>query len=212
MATDFILVRHGETVWNHDSRYQGHTDVPLGDRGRVQARAVGQRLAKTALDAAYCSDLQRCVETARIILDGRGLAAAPRADLREASHGLWEGLTRQEVAAKYADDLDRYTNDPAHFGGTAGESLGSVQERVWRAVLELADKHPDGRVLIVTHNGPIRTTVCKVLGLDLALSWRLGLINAAITRVRIALDGRSSLLVMNDSCHLKDIQATGSLS
>ncbi len=206
MTTEFIMVRHGQTIWNTEARFQGHTDVPLNDCGRGQAQAVGRRLAGVHFDAAYCSDLGRCVETARLILDGRSLQPTCRADLREASHGLWEGITQAEAEARYPEQVQLRLADPARYGATEGEALESVQDRLWAVVTELAQRHPNGRVLLVTHGGPVRALVSKVLGLDLRYSNRIGISNAAITRFRVGPDGSTVLVQMNDTCHLDGLQ------
>ncbi len=85
--TTILLVRHGQTDWNLDRRLQGHTDRPLNDRGREQARALAAELASEPLDAVYSSDLVRAHETARIIAAGRGLDVTAMDDLRERNFG-----------------------------------------------------------------------------------------------------------------------------
>ncbi len=202
MATEFIVVRHGQTIWNTETRFQGHTDVPLNDCGREQARAVARRLAKVRIDAAYCSNLGRCVETARIILEGHSLTAVQRPDLQEASHGLWEGMTQKEVEDRYPEQVRLRLLDPEHYGASEGEAMGQTQERLWGAVLDIAGKHPDSVVLLVTHGGPVRALVSKVLDLDLTRCYRIGIANAAITRFRVDPRRHPTLLLMNDTCHL----------
>jgi broad specificity phosphatase PhoE len=202
MATDFILVRHGETVWNREGRYQGHTNIDLSERGRAQARAAGKKLKTVHLDAAYCSDLQRCRDTAALILEGRSLQAVPRPDLREAYHGLWEGMTFEDARRLYPEDYQLRETDPGRYGCTGGEALNSVQQRLWGAVQEIAAAHPDGTVLLVTHGGSVRALISKVLELDLLNSNRLAIPNAAVTIFRYSPNGDTRLIQMNDSCHL----------
>jgi broad specificity phosphatase PhoE len=205
MSTDFIIVRHGETVWNRESRYQGHTNIDLNEKGKAQARAAGDRLAGLHLDAAYCSDLRRCQDTAALILEGRPLQAVPRPDLREAFHGLWEGITFQEARERYPDDYRRREEDPGRYPCTGGETLEEVQRRLWAAVQEIAAAHPDGRVLLVTHGGPVRALICRVIGLDLVNSSRIAIPNAALSTFHLSSNGDTRLIHLNDSCHLEGL-------
>ncbi len=144
--TELLLVRHAETEWNREGRWQGHADPPLNEAGRVQAQELAGSLAGEPVDAIYTSDLRRAAETAEILgaaLD-RPVTADP--DLREIDVGSWSGLTRAEVA-------ERYPGWETHDG----ESTDELQARVVAAVRRIAQRHPDGRVVIVTHGGSIRS-------------------------------------------------------
>src|SRR3569623_193897 len=103
--TELLLVRHGETDWNAEGRLQGHTDRPLNDHGRRQAKEVAERLAGEGADAIYASDLLRAKETAEIVGERRGVPVVVDADLREKNWGNWEGLTGDErVEVEYAGE------------------------------------------------------------------------------------------------------------
>lgn len=149
--TVFLLVRHGETDWNAEGRLQGHTDTPLNDFGRSQAQTLAEILAVEKLDAVYASDLARARETAEIIGGRIGLPVVLRADLREKDWGTWEGLTSAE-------------RDRVEF---AGETTEAHRERTLRALLEIAECHPAGRVLVVTHGGSVRRVQATALGMAL---------------------------------------------
>ena len=99
MATNIILVRHGETEWNHLRRIQGQIDIPLNDVGLRQAQAVGRRLAQLPIEAVYTSDLRRASDTAAPIAAARGVAAQPDQRLRERHYGGFQG--------SYYDELQR---------------------------------------------------------------------------------------------------------
>jgi broad specificity phosphatase PhoE len=144
--TELLLVRHAETEWNREGRWQGHADPPLNEAGRAQAHALAATLAGEHLDAIYSSDLRRAAETAEILGAALGRPVTPDPDLREIDVGSWSGLTRKEVAERFPD-WD--THD--------GESLDELQARVVAAVRRIADRHADGLVLIVTHGGSIRS-------------------------------------------------------
>src|SRR5580765_6857553 len=100
MAT-LVLVRHAESTWNAEGRWQGHADPPLSDAGRAQAEALAEDLAGERFDAVYTSDLARAAQTAEIIARRFGLPAVSDPALREVDVGSWSGLTREEVAARF---------------------------------------------------------------------------------------------------------------
>ncbi len=153
--TELLLVRHGETDWNRDQRYQGHADPPLNEAGRAQARELARALAGTDLDAAYTSDLKRAAETARIILEGRDVPLFEDRGLREIDVGSWSGLTRAEIE-------DRYPGMERHDV----ESEEAHLSRVLDAVSRIAARHPDDRVLVISHGGSLRTLRRHALDLD----------------------------------------------
>ena len=140
MVTTLLLVRHGETDWNAERRWQGHTDVPLNARGREQARGLAEQLTAEPLDAIYSSDLSRARETAEIVGGTLGLPVVTDADLREIDVGSREGLTAAEAGERPWD----------------GEPHDRHAARVLAAVKRIAERHPAGRVLVVAHGGCLR--------------------------------------------------------
>jgi broad specificity phosphatase PhoE len=162
-VTTLLLARHGETDWNRARRWQGHADRPLTDRGRAQAAALAERLADIALDAIYASDLRRARETAAFVAARQGLEVIELRDLREVDVGSWEGLTREEAEEKFPEGYRRWLT-----GGTGwddGETYEQMSARVLAAVGRIAAAHEGGRVLIVSHGGPIRAIHAAALGL-----------------------------------------------
>lgn len=145
--TTVLLVRHGETDWNRDRRLQGQTDVPLNDAGRAQAAALARELAGTEVDAVYSSDLARSLETARAIAEPHGLEVVTRAALRERHFGSWEGLTDEEIRARFPEAATGPWGD--------AETHEQLTERVLAALHEIAASHPGGVVVVVTHGGPM---------------------------------------------------------
>jgi 2,3-bisphosphoglycerate-dependent phosphoglycerate mutase len=140
-VTTLLLVRHGETDWNAERRWQGHTDVPLNTRGREQAAALAEQLAGDGrVDAVYSSDLSRARDTAQAVAQRLGLPVVVDPDLREIDVGSREGLTGDEVGERPWD----------------GEPHEAHGERVLRAVHRIAAAHPAGRVLVVAHGGCLR--------------------------------------------------------
>jgi broad specificity phosphatase PhoE len=139
-VTTLLLVRHGETDWNAEGRLQGHTDRPLNETGRRQARELADRLAGERVDAIYASDLSRAKETAEIVGERLGLTVVIDPDLREKNWGNWEGLTGDErVHVEFE-----------------GETTEAHRDRIVRAVRRIAELHPEQRIVIVTHGGSLR--------------------------------------------------------
>jgi broad specificity phosphatase PhoE len=151
-VAELILVRHGETDWNRDSRYQGHADPPLNDAGREQARELARRLEPLALDAIYTSDLRRAAETAEIIRAGREIPLVAHEGLREVDVGSWSGLTRAEIER-------RFPGETTHNG----ESRDAFRRRVVGTVTAIAAQHDGARILIVSHGGSLRAVLSHAL-------------------------------------------------
>jgi broad specificity phosphatase PhoE len=192
--TTVYLARHGESDWNVERRWQGHTDRPLTDRGREQAGRLAERLADIELDAIYASDLRRAWETAEAIARPRGLAVVRVPELREVHVGSWSGLTRDECAERFPDAFARW--QAGGSGWDDGESYEAMGERTVAAMLRLAAEHPDGAILVVSHGGPIRAVHAHALGVDIATHRRTGPVepNARLSAVAVA-DGRIARLV-----------------
>ena len=147
--TTLLLIRHGETDWNAEGRLQGHTDTPLNDFGRRQARLLAAQLTEDELDAVYSSDLARARETAEIVGERLHLPVVLDADLRERNWGNWEGLSWTE-------------RDEVEF---VGESPEEHRGRMLEALERIAERHPGGRVLVVTHGGSMRRVQAAATGI-----------------------------------------------
>src|SRR4030088_1665762 len=149
--TELLLVRHGETDWNAEGKLQGHTDRPLNDYGRRQAQALAERRAGDSIDAVYASDLSRARETAEILGEKLGLPVLVDPDLREKNWGNWEGLTSDE---RLHIEFE-------------GETSEAHRDRTLNAVQRIVERHPDGRVVVVTHGGSLRRIQAAVSGVAL---------------------------------------------
>jgi 2,3-bisphosphoglycerate-dependent phosphoglycerate mutase len=162
VATTIVLVRHGETDWNRDNRFQGHADPPLNDTGREQARALAEQLRGEGLVVAYTSPLRRAAETAAILGEVLGLAAVPEDALMEVDVGSWSGLTRDEVEARFPSGYARWL-EYGH-GWDDGESYDELGGRVVAGLSRISARHCDVAVLAVTHGGPIRSALAAADG------------------------------------------------
>ena len=169
--TTILIARHGQSDWNHEKRWQGHADRPLTERGRGQAQALADRLAHIELDAVYSSDLQRARDTAAVVAESQGVELRQLPDLREVDVGSWSGLTRAEAEERFPEGFARWRD--GYPGWKDGETYEAMTDRVLRAVDEIAAEHEGGRVLVVSHGGPIRAMHAAALGLDVHAYRRL---------------------------------------
>ena len=170
MAT-ILLARHGETDWNADKRWQGHSDRPLTERGRAQAQALAERLDRTPLEAVYASDLARARDTAATVAKRLDVPLVTLRELREVDVGSWAGLTRPEAETRFPDAFARWKE--GYPGWDDGETYEEMTERVLEAIRRIAAEHRSAPVLVVTHAGPIRALHSAALGLDIHAYRRL---------------------------------------
>ena len=197
-----ILVRHGETQLNKDGLIQGINDSRLTNTGRAQARALAKALSQDVPFDLYTSPLARAVETAQAIAEGLQVPLTPLEGLAEADAGELEGLTGQEMRRRYPDFARRWDQDSGTAQMPGGESLLQVQERAWRAVTDLMEKHPNGTVVAVTHNFTTQTIICKVLDMPLNSSQRLRQDVGSITRLELS-EHKGVLVSLNETWHLR---------
>jgi broad specificity phosphatase PhoE len=201
--THLLLVRHAETAWNAEYRFQGHGDTPLNDEGRSVIPAVVAALRPWAPTVVYTSDLVRAREMAEAAGKALGVPVVADPALRECSYGAWEGLTLAEVRERYPEELERWLADEGGHARGGGESLHAMQERSWRALERIARDHPGEAVAVVTHSGPIRGAVCRLFGQDMAARYRFMVDNASLTVFRRHPEGRWQLVLLNQTNHLK---------
>lgn len=198
VGMQLTLVRHAQSTWNAEERWQGQSDVPLSPAGRAEAVQVGARLAPERFDRIVASDLSRALDTARAIAGTR--AIEPDAALREMNLGSWCGLPHAEVAAKHGEQLRALAHGQDVRIGETGETIGEFSQRVLGA-LEAIEAGPHERVLVVTHGGVIRAVLMALLQLAGRERPLIGSGNTGITRLRVE-GGRRTLAVYNDQAHL----------
>ena len=169
-ARRIVVWRHGQTAFNAQRRYQGHLDIELDDAGRAQAARSARVLAGLAPSAIVSSDLVRARETAAALAALTGLEVAIDKRLREIDVGVWQGLTFDEVAARFPAEVAVWRDGGEGRRG-GGETLVEVGERVSAAVHEALRTVPDGGTLVVTtHGASGRALVASLLGLP-GSSW-----------------------------------------
>ena len=167
-VTTLIVVRHGQTAWNRDMRFQGHGDSPLTELGRAEARAVGQRLGHTPFDELLSSDLGRARETARIIARYTGHTVRLEARLRERHYGVLEGLNAGEILQKHPEVYQQLLTENPDYQIPQGETHREHYKNNIAALQEWADSHPGGSGAMVAHGGVLDNIFRYVAGLDLS--------------------------------------------
>jgi len=193
-TTTICLVRHGETVWNLQERAQGKTDIPLNETGKRQAYETARALAKERWEAVYSSPLERAYQTAQIIAhETEAPVIATDDGLAERSFGGAEGLTRQERRTRYPDGSI-----------PDAEPWEEVTPRVAAAVQRIAEQHPGGRIIVVSHGGAIGCLLYRITD-GTVDARRFGLRNAGMSL--LAWEGQLRLLWCNRSA--EDLEERG---
>jgi probable phosphoglycerate mutase len=197
-----LLVRHGATPRTAEDRFSGDAGVELSDEGRAQVRALAERLAPAAIQAVYASPLSRTRETAEILAHRHRLPVALRDGLREIGHGHWEGLTRCEVEAQFAEEYTNWEADPLSYAPEGGESGISVLARALPVMREIVVSHPSDTVLVVSHKATIRLLLASLLGFDArGYRDRLDQAPACLNVVEFKGPVRARLMLFNDVSH-----------
>lgn len=198
------LVRHGETAWNTERKYQGRSDVPLSELGIMQAKQLAARFEAIPLSAVYASDLTRAFQTAEIIARPHNLEVGILPEFSEINFGEWEGLSASEIESRYgADYYQQWLNDPGNVPIPGGETLQSVLSRTLTGINRLFHCHQGETVLVVTHGGNIMALGCYINGEPLSSFWNYYQGNSAVCTLEF--DGNQlELVAMNDLSHLQE--------
>jgi len=166
-----VLLRHGQTIWNVEHRFQGQTDIPLDETGVAQAERAGRLLAALRPDVLVSSDLGRAMATAQPLAKLTGLVVSLDKDLRERSGGLWEGLTDDEIR-------ERYPRERESWSPPEGEAAEAVADRVQAALHRAADSIPPGGLaIVVSHGAALRFGMERLLGIHGESAGILGPLN-----------------------------------
>jgi probable phosphoglycerate mutase len=202
-ATRILAIRHGETLWNVDSRIQGHLDIGLNDTGRWQAERLGMALKDEPMAAIYASDLSRAHDTALAVSRHTGVPVRPEPGLRERSFGEFEGRTFAEIELELPEQAQRWRPRDPTITPAGGESQLMLEARVLSVAGRLAAQHPGEQIALFAHGGVMDILYRAATRLDLqaARTWALG--NTAINRLLWSPEG-FSLVGWADVQHLSD--------
>lgn len=201
MALYLTLVRHGETDWNVQQRYQGSADQPLNANGEAQAHQLAGHLNGAEYDHIYSSDLVRVQQTARLALNDSTLDVTLDERLREIGFGKFEGLTYDEIQAQFPEELAIWQADRDQ-NTHGGERLMDVVARVEDFLNDVRERHVDEKVLVFAHGGTIGMLLALALGSPPRKWWQFRLANTAVSQISLYDEG-SVLLRFNDVGHLE---------
>jgi len=202
---NLLLVRHGETAWNREGRYQGRTDVPLSEEGEAQARALGARLTGLPIALALASPLTRTRRTAEAVLGERGVALETDPALIEISHGQWEGQLASAIEISHAEMFGTWRAHPDRDvpAGPDAETLGDVEERAWPVLVRTCSRlGADETALLVAHDAVNRVLLCRVLGLPLTRVWTFRQSPAALNVLSGPSLAELQVVRLNDAEHV----------
>lgn len=199
-----LLIRHGESVGNVERRLQGQHEFPLTARGIEQSRRLAQRLSACPLAALYSSPVQRALATANILGETLKLPVVPLPAVQEYDFGELAGLTWLEIRERAPEVVEAIRAGSPEYPRYPGEEgRDNFRRRVRQGLWELAEKHQDDTVAVVTHAGPIVVFCLDLLKLPYRRPIPFALDNASLTLIDI-LDGRGVIMALNDTCHLRD--------
>lgn len=198
-----LLVRHGETVWNKETRLQGGgSDIELNDMGKKQAELVALALKRERLDAIASSTLKRALYTAQAIARYHNLEVETYTKLKEIDAGTIDGLLGQEISKIHPDFYRQWASGQVERI-PGGESLKEVQDRVWSVVEGLKERYPGGKVVVISHTFVTSSIICRALGVDLRLTRRISSSNAGITLLEFN-SAYATLVYFNNTGHLRN--------
>lgn len=204
--TSFILIRHGQTRWNRFERFRGRVDIDLDETGVRQAEAAAEKVASWGVKAIYSSPLKRAMRTAEIISQRLQLAVEPLEGIIDMHFGEWQGLPIREVRQRYPELFDLWRFSPHRLKVPQGETLEEVRSRVVACIDEVAAKHDQETVVLVTHRVVCKVLICHLLGLDNSHFWQIAQDATAINLFEVW-QGRFTVRLLNDTCHLRNLKS-----
>lgn len=203
MGQSIWLVRHGETIYNQEGRFQGSLDIPLSAEGMRQAERVAAKLSRERVEAIYSSRLKRAYYTARYIAAPHGLPVKIINGLEELGFGCWEGKSFVELEEEEKEVAKSWFNDPVKYVIPEGEVISRFQERVNRAYQIILEESNGKNIVLVTHGGVIKVLLISIFGLSLDMLPRLYISPCSLTTVRY-FNSFPLLTLFNDTCYLHE--------
>lgn len=201
-ASRVWLIRHGQTNWNTQHRWQGHVPTPLNARGLIQAEQLGEHLKGESIHAVYSSDLPRAYQTAEAIAAPHRLQPIADERLREINVGVFQGLFPDEIEAYYPQEITAWRTEDFDYAPPNGESRRAMQDRAVAAFHDLAQRHHNESIAIVSHGGTLRLILRKLFEQNPAIGSRIPIPNTSYTVLDWA----------DDAWHLTTLTAVDHLS
>ena len=197
-----ILIRHGETTWNIEGRYQGQEDTPLSERGLKQGHLLAEGLRNIPIDLCISSPLQRSYQTCKFCADLHNLPVTIDDRLTEINHGSWEGVLASDIAKQYPVEFAQWHSQPQLVQmPDGGESLEDVRRRARAAFDDYAAKYVDKTILVAAHDAVNKAIICDLLGLDMSHFWQIKQDNTCINVLEYN-EGSWRLVLLNSTNHL----------
>jgi phosphoserine phosphatase len=199
-----FVVRHGETEWVRERRFAGSRDIPLTEVGRDQCAAVARALAGATVAAVYASPLERARASAELIAEPHRLPVRIAPAFAEMGFGAWEGLTGDDIRARFPEGWEQWRSAPHLCAPLGGETVAKVAERVAAGIAELRQAHADQTIVLVSHSIVMRVMVLHALGLGLDRLWTVDAAPAGITELEYEPDW-ATVHRMNTVSHLDGV-------
>lgn len=199
--TRIILVRHGETTWNVEGRYQGQEDTPLSQRGLQQGQLLAEGLRNIPIDLCISSPLQRSYQTCKFCADLHKLPVATDERLLEINHGTWEGVLAKDIEAQYPQEFHQWHTQPHLVQMPGGENLEDVHRRVRAAFDDYAAAYPNQTILVAAHDAVNKAIICDLLELSMEHFWQIKQDNTCINVLEYQ-DGIWRIVLLNSTAHM----------
>lgn len=204
MKTTLLLIRHGETEWNTQGRFQGCTDIDLSEEGIKQAELLKKRLNGN-FDYIYTSPLSRALKTANIIASDTDKEVITAPEIREINFGEWEGLTIHEISEKYPEIFKAWRTDKVESYISGGDlSIRNAANRASKCILDIVSKHKGKKIIIVAHGGIIKAGLIGIFEWDMTMYHKILLGNTCINTINFNDELMPSIVSLNDTNHIGD--------
>ena len=197
MPTRVYLMRHGEVANNGEKRYNGHIDIDITQTGIDQMHRLAGLLEGKGIVAVYSSDLIRSKKGAEIISRRVGISSTPLRELRERSVGAWEGLTADEIKARFPEQYATWREDLLNYRPPGGECLADVSARTLPVFKRLVGSHPEQEIAMLLHGGVNRVILADALGMDLMNLFRIDQAFGALNIIEYHDDGMAVVKLLN---------------
>jgi len=205
MGIKLFLIRHGQTLWNKEGRYQGDMDIGLTRVGFKQAKLAAKYLSKVDFSNIYSSTLRRAIDTANIINKTRNLKIIARENLKEINFGKWEGMKFAQINMMFHDDYQNWLKDPYNNCPTGGESFKQVKERAAAEIDNIVNENEDGSsVAVVTHGGVILSLLVHWLQIPIC-RWKSIIQRQGAINIVVIDKGFPYISAINYTGHIKPV-------